>query len=168
MTTISLIAALDDSGGIGSNNQLLAHLPADLNYFKSITMGKPIIMGRLTYESIGKPLPGRRNIVISSLMKTTPEITVVKNLVEALELTNTVPEVLIIGGGQLFADSINSADRLYITRIHHRFNAEVHFPPIDTQTWLCKQTRFQERDEKNQYDLSFSIFERIEDVQKSI
>ena len=158
---ISLIAALDEAGGIGSNNELLAHLPADLKYFKSITMGKPIIMGRRTYESIGKPLPGRKNIIISSRLTPVADITVVANLAQALELTNDVAEVMIIGGGRLFAESIHSANRLYLTTIHHRFNADVHFPPIDLKIWLCKETRFQQHDEKNQYDLSFSIYERI-------
>jgi dihydrofolate reductase len=161
MTTISLIAALDEAGGIGSNNQLLVHLPADLKYFKAITMGKPIIMGRRTYESIGKPLPGRMNIIISSHLTSSNEIAVVSSLAEALELTKHLPEIMIIGGGQLFADTINRADRLYITTIHHQFRADVYFPNIDLNTWICKEKRFQSRDDKNQYDISFSIYERL-------
>lgn len=160
MTTISLIAAIDEQGGIGVNNQLLTHLPADLKYFKSVTMGKPIIMGRRTYESIGKPLPGRRNIIISTTLTSQSEISVVAKLDQALELTKNEPEVMVIGGGQLFAETINLATRLYITKIHHYFDADVFFPPIDQTIWECKQERWQSRDEKNQYDMTFTIYER--------
>lgn len=160
MTIISLIAAIDERGGIGINNQLLTHLPADLKYFKSVTMGKPIIMGRRTYESIGKPLSGRKNIIVSSTLVTQADISVVTQLEQAIELTKNDPEVMIIGGGQLFSETIHLATRLYITKIHHHFEADVFFPFIDPIIWECKEQKRQRHDEKNHYDMTFYIYER--------
>ncbi|RUR12443.1 dihydrofolate reductase [Legionella sp. km772] len=160
MALISLIAALDEQNGIGINNQLLTHLPADLKYFKAVTMGKPIIMGRRTYESIGKPLPGRKNIVISKTLGPQNGLTVLSNLEQALELTKDEPEIMIIGGGQLFAKAILQASRLYITKIHHHFNADVFFPPIEHSIWKCTEEQKHGKDEKNPYDMSFLIYER--------
>lgn len=97
MSLISLIAAIDETGGLGINNQLLCYLPADLQHFKSITMGKPVIMGRKTYESIGKPLPGRLNIVISQSIQSIPGVIVVNSLWQAINETAHAPEVMIIG-----------------------------------------------------------------------
>lgn len=100
MSLISLIAAIDETGGLGINNQLLCYLPADLQHFKSITMGKPIIMGRKTYESIGKPLPGRLNIVISQSIQSIPGVVVVDSLGQAIKETADASEVMIIGGSR--------------------------------------------------------------------
>lgn len=160
MNIISIIAATDEQGGIGANNQLLTYLPADLKYFKAVTMGKPIIMGRRTYESIGKPLPGRKNIVISSTLKPQAELTVLTSLEQALELTQSEPEIMIIGGGQLYAEAIGFASRLYITKIHQQFAADVFFPAIDLAIWKCIEETIHPHDEKNQYDMSFLIYER--------
>lgn len=160
MTTISLIAAIDNLGGLGYNNQLLAHLPADLAHFKSITMGKPIIMGRKTYESIGRPLPGRQNIIISTQLKPQQEITVVTSLENALVCTQGADEIMIIGGAQLFKQTIEIATRLYITLIDHQFVADVYFPIINERSWVCSERTVHYRDEKNAYDMSFCIFER--------
>ncbi len=160
MTAISLIAAIDEAGGIGINNQLLVHLPADLKYFKAVTMGKPIIMGRRTYESIGKPLPGRKNIIISSSLAPDDNIIIFSQLEQALELTKDELEVMIIGGAQLFSETIHLARRLYITKIHHQFNADVYFPAINQELWECTEQQWQSHDEKNQYDMTFCIYER--------
>ena len=141
MCIISLIAVLDENGGIGFNNQLLTHLPADLKYFKSVTLGKPIIMGRRTYESIGMPLPGRENIIVSRTLTQQAEIFVFSNLEQALAHTKNKPEVMIIGGGQLFAEALPFATRLYITRVHHHFKADVFFPPINWTLWECKEEK---------------------------
>lgn len=156
---ISLIAALDEAGGIGYNNKLLTHLPADLKYFKTVTMSKPIVMGRHTYESIGKPLAGRMNIIISKQLKTEAGIAVVPNLAEALKLIDS-PEVMIIGGGQLYAETIDIADRLYLTTIHHQFPADIFFPNVDLSRWRLKESHFQKQDDANPYDLTFSIYEK--------
>lgn len=160
MTTISLIAAIDEARGIGFNNQLLVHLPADLKYFKSVTMGKPIIMGRRTYESIGRPLPGRKNIIISSTLSSQEEITVVPTLNSALEQVNGVEEAMIIGGARLFEEGINLATRLYITKIKHHFKADVHFPVINPEIWKCKKQSLFEHDEQNPFDMTFCVYER--------
>jgi dihydrofolate reductase len=160
MSEISLIAAVDEAGGIGANNQLLTYLPADLKYFKSTTLHKPIIMGRKTYESIGKPLPERKNIVISSRLTESSGVTVVPSLKQALLLTQDMPEVMVIGGAQLYAEAIHYATRLYITRIHHRFKADTFFPTIDSAIWKCTQQEMQKHDDKNQYDMTFCLYER--------
>lgn len=161
MTIISLIAALDEAGGLGKNNQLLCHLPADLQYFKATTMGKPIIMGRHTYESIGRPLPGRLNIVLSRTRSSIAGVTVIDSVDQIMEQTSTFPEIMIIGGAQLYEATINMASRLYMTRIHHRFDADVFFPDIDPQIWRCLKSEFRQRDERNLYDLTYYVYERI-------
>lgn len=158
MSTISLIAALDLSNGLGANNQLLCHLPADLHYFKKATMGKPIVMGRKTYESIGRPLPGRLNIVLSHTLSKLEGITVTQSLAEAITLTKSHPEIMIIGGADLYAQAIGIADKLYITRIHHQFSAEVYFPFIDEKIWICQHKEFHQKDLKNNYDFSFETY----------
>lgn len=158
---ISLIAAIDEEGGLGCNNQLLCYLPADLQHFKTITMSKPIIMGRKTFDSIGRPLPGRLNIILSHSNSSLEGVVVVNSLEQALEHVRSVPEVMIIGGEQIFNITIKLADRLYITRIHHRFNADVFFPHIDNKVWTCTHSTFRQHDEKNKYDMSFCIYERL-------
>ncbi len=160
MSIISIIAALDEASGIGVNNQLLCHLPADLQHFKTLTMGKPIIMGRKTFESIGKPLPGRLNIVLSNSCAAIEGVIVVNSLERALAETKGIPEIMIIGGEQLFKDAMTIANRLYITRIHHQFSADVFFPNIDENLWTCTNKVFRPQDEKNLYDMSFYTYER--------
>jgi dihydrofolate reductase len=160
MTALSLIAAIDQSDGLGINNQLLCHLPADLQHFKSITMGKPIIMGRKTYASIGRPLPGRLNIVLSHSLSDIEGVHVFDSLDKAIEFTAEYPEVMIIGGAELFNEAIDKATSLYITRIHHQFAADVFFPKIDELIWSCRNQEFRARDERNIYDMTFCFYER--------
>lgn len=159
MTRISLIAALDESNGLGIDNQLLCHLPADLQHFKNITMNKPIIMGRHTYNSIGRPLPGRTNIVLSHAVDTIEGVTIYKSLKQALALQQ-VDEIMIIGGAQLFNEAITLAHRLYITHIHHQFKADVFFPKIEQALWLCTDKKLRVHDEKNPYNMTFATYER--------
>lgn len=160
MALISLIAAMDEERGLGKNNQLLCHLPADLSHFKTITMGKPIIMGRKTFDSIGKPLPGRLNIVLSSAPKTQVGVEWVESLPQALALAGEAPEVMIIGGATLFHQSLALACRMYLTLIHGRFAADVFFPQIKPEDWHCSAMLEYLHDEKNAYDLSFYQYER--------
>jgi dihydrofolate reductase len=164
MTTISLIAAIDEANGLGFNNQLLCHLPADLQHFKTITMSKPIIMGRKTFESIGKPLPGRLNIVLSRTSSSIDGVVIVDSLEKALEQTKENEEVMIIGGEQLFADAMHIANHLYITRIHHQFIADVFFPEINEGIWTCTSKVFRQQDEKNKYDMTFYTYIRTKSV----
>ena len=160
MSTISLIAAVDENNGLGINNQLLCHLSADLQHFKAITLGKPIIMGRGTFDSIGKPLPGRLNIVLSHKTSAIAGVTVLNSLDQALTQTKEMPEIMIIGGAQLFKQTLGMADRLYLTRIHHQFKADVFFPFIDEKLWCCRQQEYRQHDEKNNYDMTFYTYER--------
>ncbi|KTD79395.1 dihydrofolate reductase [Legionella waltersii] len=159
MPIISLIAALDEAGGIGLNNQLLCHLPADLQYFKSTTMGKPIIMGRKTFESIGKPLPGRENIILSTTLNKISGALVIDSLDKALVCLQDAPEIMIIGGEKIYKQAITFANRLYITKIHHLFNADAFFPKIREDEWHCLRSEFRQHDEKNKYDLTFMLYE---------
>lgn len=160
MSIISLIAAVDERGGLGCNNQLLCHLPADLQYFKQTTLGKPIIMGRKTFESIGRPLPGRNNIVLSHSLISIDGVTVLDSLARAISSTSEDNEVMIIGGANLFSLAIDIADKIYLTRIHHTFAADVFFPEINEEVWECRNSEFRQHDEMNQYDMTFLVYER--------
>lgn len=129
---ISLIVVHDENRVIGYDNNMPWHLPGDLNYFKQQTMGKPIIMGRKTFESIGRPLPGRKNIVISRNPFYCAEgVLVVPSLQEALTLAGDVPEIMVIGGEQIFRLALPLAERLYITKIHHTFEGDTYFPEYE-------------------------------------
>ena len=129
---ISLIVAHDENRVIGYENAMPWHLPGDLQYFKKMTMGKPVIMGRKTFESIGRPLPGRRNIVITRNEAYNAEsIEVVTSLEAAIVLAGDVEEIMIIGGEQIFTQSLPLADRLYITLINHTFTGDTYFPPYE-------------------------------------
>lgn len=140
---IAMIAAVAENNAIGINNKLPWYLPGDLRYFKAVTMGKPIIMGRKTFESLGKPLPGRTNIV----MTRDPEwmndsVRVVANLDEALALASSiaeidgVSEVMIIGGEQIYQQALPQADRLYLTRVGQSFAGDAFFPELVPQEWI--------------------------------
>lgn len=129
---ISLIVAHDKNRVIGYENKMPWHLPGDLQYFKKVTMGKPVIMGRKTFESIGRPLPGRRNIIITRNPDYSAEgIEVVGSVDEALALVSDVEEIMIIGGEQIFTQCLPLADRLYITIIHHEFEGDTYFPTYE-------------------------------------
>lgn len=160
MTILSMIAAIDEKGGLGIDNKLLCHLPADLQHFKTITMGKPIIMGRKTFESIGKPLPGRFNIVLSHTVDYIDGTSVVDSLDKAITLVSKQQEVMIIGGAKLFSQAMNMVSRIYITRIHHQFAADVFFPVISEMEWSCIEKQYRQHDERNPYDMTFYTYER--------
>jgi dihydrofolate reductase len=161
MTKLSLIVAMDDNRLIGSNNDLPWQMPADLAYFKRITMGKPIIMGRKTFASIGRPLPGRRNIVVtrdSGFRATGCEIT--NGIKAALSLCSDTEEVMLIGGASLYQQTIGQATRLYITRIHHNFEGDTWFPEIDLGLWKQETREDHDADHSNPYAYSFIKFVR--------
>lgn len=157
---ISLVAVVDEHFGLGKNNGLLCHLPADLQHFKSITMGKPIIMGRKTYDSIGKPLPGRMNIVLSHKALVIEGVSVVPTLEKAFELTEKYPEVMVIGGASVYEQAIEKAHQIYLTVIHHQFDADVYFPKFNQLIWTCIGTLKRKRDDKNNYDMTFYRYRR--------
>lgn len=139
---LSLIVAAAENSVIGRNNKLPWHLRSDLQYFKRITMGKPILMGRKTFESIGRPLPGRTNIVISRNPAYQAEgIKVVASLEEALALAEDIAlidgcdELMVIGGAQIYAEAMDRADRIYLTRVHCHPEGDAYLPAIDTAHW---------------------------------
>jgi len=153
---INLIVAIDEKNGIGKNNLLPWHLPADLKHFKAITTGHPIIMGRKTFDSIGKALPNRRNIVISrqSGLKI-PGVEVCHSLEDGIKLLKGENEVFVIGGAQVFEKALPLANILYLTIIHQNFDADVFFPQINLKKWIEEEKILHEPDEKNLYSYSF-------------
>lgn len=157
---ISLIVAHDENRVIGFNNKMPWHLPGDLQYFKEQTMGKPIIMGRKTFESIGRPLPGRRNIVITRNSDYTADgIEVVNSLEAALSLVEDVPEVMIIGGEQIFRLVLPLADRLYITQIANTFEGDTYFPEYEYDGWIQVSARDSVSAPEG-YSFQYLVFER--------
>ncbi len=143
MAITSLIVAVADNGVIGNDNQLPWRISADLKYFKQVTMGKPIIMGRLTYESIGKPLPGRSNIVVTRNIAWQAEgVERAGDFSEALAIAKKIAddsgleEVMIIGGATIYREALPQADRLYLTRVHTEVDGDAFFPDLDINEWL--------------------------------
>lgn len=157
----SIIVAFDKNHGIGASNDLLwvRDLPADLQHFKNTTMGSAIIMGRKTYESLGRPLPGRQNIVVSRDLEPVEGFDVVRSIEDAFNVTNS-KDVFIIGGGQIYAQAIDLVDRLYVTEVDETFKAEVFFPEIDTDVWQEVSREHHEKDEDNKYNYDFVVYDR--------
>ena len=161
MTKLSLIVAMDEDRLIGSDNGLPWNLPADLAFFKRTTMGKPIVMGRKTFESIGRPLPGRRNIVVTRDPDFSPEGCDIANSIDAaLDLCTDDEEVMLIGGASLYQQSLARAAQLYITRIHHRFTGDTWFPDFDESEWRVESREDCNADPNNAYAYSFIKFVR--------
>ncbi len=161
MTILSMIVAHAADRVIGKDNDMPWHLPADLAYFKKTTLGKPIIMGRKTYESIGRPLPGRKNIVISRDGEYRAEgVEVVSSVEAALSLVDDVEEVMVIGGGAIYQHCLPSADKLYITHIDARIDGDTFFPEYDLNIWEKVTSEGRAADEKNQYQLDFAVYQR--------
>jgi len=157
---ISLIAAMDQKRLIGADNDMPWRLPADLAYFKKVTMGHPVVMGRKTFESIGRPLPGRENIVITRNADLHLDgVTIVTSLDE-LQNASASKEVFVIGGGEVYKQTMAVADRLYITHIEETFEGDTHFPEIDVSVWKEVSRTPGIRDEKNPYSYSFVVYER--------
>jgi dihydrofolate reductase len=154
---LSLIWAMDKNRLIGNNNELPWHLPADLAFFKRTTMGKPIIMGRKTFESIGRPLPGRQNIIITRDKSFTAKGCDIANSVDqAMSLVaKEAEEAMLIGGASLYLQTIEQADILYLTQIHHTFSGDTWFPEIDMTQWSESYRESFDVDEKNPFSYSF-------------
>lgn len=160
---ISLLVAASENNVIGKDNKLPWHLPNDLKYFKNLTWAMPVLMGRKTFEAIGKPLPGRTNIVITRNSSWTSEgAAVVHTLDEAIGKAKEadVKEIFVIGGAEIFASALPQANRIYLTRIHHQFEGDAFFPSIDEKEWQLVKQHFCAADEKNQYPHTFQVWER--------
>ena len=163
-----IIAAVAENGAIGKDNGLLWHLPEDLKYFKEVTMGCPVIMGRRTYESIGRALPGRRNIVVSRTLQTQEDgpVTVARSLDEAFTLAERdggQDRCFVIGGAQIYEEAIPMVDRLRITRIHAAVpDADRFFPAIDKSAWSLESASELHTDPKTGITFTFEIWNRAD------
>jgi len=163
---ISYVVAIDRKRVIGHNNALPWYLPADLQFFKRTTMGGTMLMGRRTWESIGRPLPGRVSIVMTRNPDYRAEgVKVVHSLNEAIRAAGDAPELFVIGGASLFVDMLPMADRIYLTRIDHEFQGDTWFPEIGPQ-WREVSRESHLPDEKNRYSYTFVTLER-DDGQES-
>ncbi|HHF2972135.1 TPA: type 3 dihydrofolate reductase [Vibrio diabolicus] len=157
---ISMIAAMADNRIIGKDNQMPWHLPADFAWFKRCTMGKPVVMGRKTYESIGRPLPGRLNIVISRDETLKIEgVTTVTSIEQALDVAGDVEEVMIIGGGAIYAACLPMANKLYVTHIEAAIDGDTQFPDWGDEFKETYSETYQ-ADEKNAYNMRFTVLEK--------
>lgn len=159
--TISLIVAAANNDVIGSAGDLPWHLPDDLRNFKRLTTGKPIVMGRKTHESIGRPLPDRRNIVLTrDAAYEAPGCEVVASVEEALEGVADDDEVMIIGGGEIYAAFLPMADRIYLTRVHADVDGDTRFVPLDESAWRLIKTESHAADPDHDYAFDTKLFER--------
>ena len=159
---ITIIAAIGKNNELGKDNQLLWHLPEDLKYFKKMTLEHPIIMGRKTYESLGKPLPNRTNIVVSRKEDWFEEgILIVPSIKDAIKHAKKINEqIFIIGGGNIYEQTIDLADCLKITQVDFQTKADAFFPKIDENIWQKTDEIHHPKDEKHAYDFSFQTWER--------
>jgi len=160
---ISLIAAVAENGVIGRNNEMVWNLPDDFKYFKQTTSGHPIVMGRKTFESLGKPLPNRVNIVITRNADYHPAETVVtRSLDEALDkaLHTQSPETFVIGGAEIYRQAISRADRLYLTEVKGTFEGDTYFPDFNRTDWREVSRRHHPADDRHTVAFDFVIWER--------
>ena len=158
---ISIIAALSTNRVIGRDNALPWRLPADLQHFKTITMGKPVIMGRRTFESIGRPLPGRINVVVTTNAAFQVDgCHVVQSIEQALELTQEHDEIMVIGGASFYQQMLPHAVRMYLTLVHAVIDGDAYFPDYDESDWHISERQDFPADDRNQYDYSFVVLER--------
>lgn len=165
MSTVSIIAAIAKNNVIGNRNQIPWYLPADLAHFKALTLNHSVIMGRKTYESIitrlGKPLPERQNIVVTSQPNfQAPGCVVAHSLTEALEKISATDEIFIIGGASLYITALSIATRLYLTEVDAEIPGDTFFPAWNKKDWQLEKEIFRSRDEKNPYDIIFRDFKR--------
>lgn len=161
---ISAIAAMSENRVIGDDNQLPWHLPADLKHFKTLTTNHPILMGRKTYESIGRPLPNRSNIIITrNHAFHAPGCIVVRSIEEAIEhaTSNHSDEIFIIGGAEVYKQLLPNIERIYLTIVHEIFEGDAFFPELNLAEWKENDRVLHEADENNDYDYSFIVLDKI-------
>lgn len=161
---VTLVAAIAENGVIGSGNRVPWHLPADLKRFKALTMGKPMLMGRRTFESIGKPLPGRRNLVLTRTSGfPAPGIEIVRGIEEALAICADAPELMVIGGAEVYRLCLPHARRMHLTRVHAPVVGDTRFPNCDWNEWRRVERSTHPADDKNAYAMTFLTLERTSD-----
>ncbi len=160
---LSAIVACDTNNLIGADNQIPWYLPADLAYFKKITTGKPIIMGRKCFASIGRALPNRTNIVLThNPFFVATGVIVAHNIAEAIDFAaqTGAEEAFIIGGGVLYEATIQLWNKLYLTTVEHQFEGDIYFPQLNPDEWQRTETVLRDGDEKNKWNCRFEVFER--------
>lgn len=158
---LSIIVALAENNVIGKDNRLIWHLPRDLKHFKETTSGHYIIMGRKTFESNGRPLPNRTNVIITRDRNYTAEgCVIVHSFEEAIKEAKNDSEAFIIGGGKIYERALPLVDRIYLTKIHHSFEGDTFFPAINMDEWELTDQRDFEVDEKNRYPFSILVLDR--------
>lgn len=157
---VSAIVAVSTNNAIGKNNQLLWHLPADLKHFKQITTGHTVIMGRKTFDSVGKPLPNRRNIIVTRQTIQIEGCEVVSSVEAALALCASEEEVFIVGGAEIYRLAMPLTNRIYLTRVHKDFEADTFFPEIDENDWKITSQEDFDADEKNNIPYSYITLDR--------
>jgi len=159
--TVSIVVAISENHTIGKDNKLLWYLPNDLKHFKEITTGHTIIMGRKTYESVGKPLPNRRNIITTRQNITIAGCEVANSIEAALALCGAEDEVFVVGGAEIYRQSMHLTDRIYLTVVHKEFDGDSYFPEIPANEWTETSREDHEPDAKNALPYSFITFERV-------
>ena len=157
---ISIIAAVAQNGVIGDKNALLWHISEDMRFFKRTTSGHPVIMGRKTYESLGRPLPNRTNVVISRTPREIEGCTVVSSLEEAIALFPQEEEVFVIGGAQIYALALGVANKMYLTKVYHDYQGDTSFPEWNADEWHLTQKESFECGEKYPHPFSFETYTR--------
>jgi dihydrofolate reductase len=160
---ISLIVAASENNAIGKSNVMPWHLPEDLKFFKNTTWGMPVIMGRKTFESVGKPLPGRTNIIVTTNPNWEAENTITTvSIEEAIKVANetNAKEIFITGGGEIYKQTLPIADRVYLTRVHTVIDGDAFFPEMDFNTWEICFEKYVKADEKNKFDMTFQTWKR--------
>lgn len=163
MPKITLIVAAAENNAIGKNNQMPWHLPNDFKYFKKSTIGHSIVMGRKTFDSIGKPLPERRNIVLTKdLHYNNSEVDVANSIAEVLNYCRDEREVFIIGGAEIFKQTLPLAQKILLTRVHAEIPGDTFFPDLLPTEWTCISKEEHHKDEKHAYDYTFEVWQRKE------
>ncbi|MFT6844923.1 MAG: dihydrofolate reductase [Flavobacteriales bacterium] len=157
---VNIIVAMAENNTIGKDNKLLWHLPNDLKFFKQTTMGCPIIMGRKTYESIGRLLPGRENIIITRSNDYEVEGAIICHSLDAAIDSSSTKQVFVIGGGEIYKQAMSICHKLFVTRVHQEIEGDTFFPAINEQEWSLTWFEKQQSDEKNMLAHTFQRYER--------
>lgn len=157
---VSIIVAVAENGVIGDKNSLLWHISEDLKHFKAVTTGHPVVMGRKTFESLGRPLPGRENVVVTRQQLEIPGCRVVHSLAQAVALFPAEEEVFIIGGAQIYAEALAVADRFYLTRVFHAYQGDTRFPRWDERQWRLIASESFPCGKEYPYAFAFEAYER--------